>query len=325
MMRMSLPNRRRRPDPAREDALLVPVTIRLATAGDDEAAITRVADRDSRQVPAGPWLVAERAGTIEAVLSLSSGEIVADPFRRTLELVELLRRRAAAGRAFDPGDRRDRSRARSRRPPRPRARRRRWLCVSGAPTIRRELRPGDLGAIIAHHGTLYAREHGVDADFEAHVAASVSATAAKRGWPAANEAVWIVERGVSTRQPGAHRRGRRPRRAALVRARSGAARPRPRHQAGRRAARARQARRLRGASGWRRSATCAPPRTSIAGPASSFSGRGPGRAGRAGSPTTLRAQLPAPSPVLELGERRAEGAALLGQRIGDPGRAPVVD
>ncbi|MCD6014877.1 MAG: hypothetical protein K0R88_961 [Solirubrobacterales bacterium] len=112
MMRMSLPNRRRRPDPPREDALLVPVTIRLATAGDDEAAITRVAGRDSRQVPAGPWLVAERAGTIEAVLSLASGEIVADPFRRTLELVELLRCRAAAGQAFDPGDRRDRSRGR---------------------------------------------------------------------------------------------------------------------------------------------------------------------------------------------------------------------
>ena len=67
--------------------------------------------------------------------------------------------------------------------------------MSGAPTIRRELRPGDLGAIIAHHGTLYAREHSVDADFQAHVAASVSAAAAKRGWPAANEAVWIFERG----------------------------------------------------------------------------------------------------------------------------------
>jgi hypothetical protein len=112
MVRMSLSNRRRRPDPVREGAVLVPVTIRLATAGDDEYAITRVAGRDSRPVPAEPWLVAERAGTIEAVLSLSSGEIVADPFRCTLELVELLRCRAAAAQEFDPDYGRDRSRTR---------------------------------------------------------------------------------------------------------------------------------------------------------------------------------------------------------------------
>ena len=47
--------------------------------------------------------------------------------------------------------------------------------MSADPTIRRELRAGDLGAIIAHHGRLYPSERGVDASFEAHVAASVAA------------------------------------------------------------------------------------------------------------------------------------------------------
>jgi RimJ/RimL family protein N-acetyltransferase len=65
--------------------------------------------------------------------------------------------------------------------------------VSGEPTIRRRLQPGDLGAIIAHHGRVYAREHGVDATFEAHVAASVTA-AGERGWPREREGAWIVER-----------------------------------------------------------------------------------------------------------------------------------
>jgi ribosomal protein S18 acetylase RimI-like enzyme len=60
-------------------------------------------------------------------------------------------------------------------------------------TIRRELRPGDLGAIVAHHGEIYAREYGVDSSFEAHVCAAV-ATAARRGLPGDRERVWIVER-----------------------------------------------------------------------------------------------------------------------------------
>jgi N-acetylglutamate synthase-like GNAT family acetyltransferase len=60
-------------------------------------------------------------------------------------------------------------------------------------SIRRELRPGDLGAIIEHHGRTYAREYGVDSSFEAHVAAAV-ARAALRGFPRSNEAIWIVER-----------------------------------------------------------------------------------------------------------------------------------
>ena len=61
-----------------------------------------------------------------------------------------------------------------------------------AATIRRELRPGDLGAIVAHHGRTYGPEYGVDPTFEAHVAASV-AEAGKRGFPRDREGIWIVE------------------------------------------------------------------------------------------------------------------------------------
>jgi ribosomal protein S18 acetylase RimI-like enzyme len=59
--------------------------------------------------------------------------------------------------------------------------------------IRRELRPGDLGAIVAHHGQVYGLEYGVDATFEGHVAAAV-ARAANRGFPSEREAICIVER-----------------------------------------------------------------------------------------------------------------------------------
>jgi ribosomal protein S18 acetylase RimI-like enzyme len=62
-----------------------------------------------------------------------------------------------------------------------------------APTVRRELRPGDYGAIVEHHGRLYSREYGTDSGMEAHVAAAV-AEAALRGFPRETEAVWIVER-----------------------------------------------------------------------------------------------------------------------------------
>ena len=61
-------------------------------------------------------------------------------------------------------------------------------------TIRRELRPGDLGAIVAHHGRLYAREYGVDETFEAGVAATIAA-AAKREFPRPTEGIWIAELG----------------------------------------------------------------------------------------------------------------------------------
>jgi N-acetylglutamate synthase-like GNAT family acetyltransferase len=58
-------------------------------------------------------------------------------------------------------------------------------------TIRTELRPGDLGAIIHLHGTLYAREQGWDTSFEAYVAGPLSEFVL-RAHP--RERIWVAER-----------------------------------------------------------------------------------------------------------------------------------
>jgi hypothetical protein len=68
----------------------MPTTLRLGTA-DDVAALGRLAELDCRRLPPGPHLVAERDGRIDAALSLATGEVVADPFRPTADLGELLR------------------------------------------------------------------------------------------------------------------------------------------------------------------------------------------------------------------------------------------
>jgi hypothetical protein len=65
------------------------IELRLATDRDG-LAVHRVADRDTRPLPPGPHLIAVRDGSVDAVLSLTTGEAVADPFRSTAELVELL-------------------------------------------------------------------------------------------------------------------------------------------------------------------------------------------------------------------------------------------
>jgi hypothetical protein len=67
-----------------------PVALRLAACTDLDA-LERLAELDSRPLPPAPHLIAERDGTICAALSLATHEIVADPFRRTAELCELLR------------------------------------------------------------------------------------------------------------------------------------------------------------------------------------------------------------------------------------------
>jgi hypothetical protein len=108
----------RRPAPSPRPAPPDAVTIRLA-AQDERADLARVAERDSRPLPAAPHLVAERDGTVLAVLSLATGEVVADPFRPTAELVQLLRCRAAA-KSLDQrpgGRRRRRARPTARRVP----------------------------------------------------------------------------------------------------------------------------------------------------------------------------------------------------------------
>ena len=71
------------------------VTLRLARTA-DLAALERLAQLDTRPLPPGPHLVAERDGRIDAALSLSNREVIADPFRHTAELCELLRCHAGA-------------------------------------------------------------------------------------------------------------------------------------------------------------------------------------------------------------------------------------
>jgi IS5 family transposase len=72
--------------------LLDHLTIRLANP-DDLPALRRLAALDSAPVPRGRTLLAEIDGQLRAALALNDGRIVADPFVRTLELVELLRKR----------------------------------------------------------------------------------------------------------------------------------------------------------------------------------------------------------------------------------------
>src|SRR3954468_13475690 len=61
----------------------------------DAARIRELARLDDKRMPAGPFLVAVVSGEIVAAVSLSSGRVVADPFRLTGDAVAMLRLRAA--------------------------------------------------------------------------------------------------------------------------------------------------------------------------------------------------------------------------------------
>jgi hypothetical protein len=69
------------------------VTIRLAAA-EDTVAVARLAALDSTDVPDGPLLIGLVDDEPWAVLALEGGAAVADPFRRSAEVVALLRERA---------------------------------------------------------------------------------------------------------------------------------------------------------------------------------------------------------------------------------------
>jgi hypothetical protein len=71
-----------------------PITIRPAYA-DDDFALLSLAALDSAELPTAPQLVAEVDGQLVAALSLSDGTSIADPFTRTVEILELLRQAAA--------------------------------------------------------------------------------------------------------------------------------------------------------------------------------------------------------------------------------------
>ena len=68
----------------------------------DAAALDRLAQIDSRRLPAGPHLVAERDGALVAALAQPSGITFSDPFVPTADAVELLRRWAQERTALPP-------------------------------------------------------------------------------------------------------------------------------------------------------------------------------------------------------------------------------
>ncbi len=61
---------------------------------DDARALDELAILDSRSPLTGDVLIAEVDGVARAALSMEDAQVVADPFARTAELVELLRVRA---------------------------------------------------------------------------------------------------------------------------------------------------------------------------------------------------------------------------------------
>jgi hypothetical protein len=74
------------------------VLIRLAR-GSDGAALHRLAALDSARIPTGELLVAETDGALVAAHAPASGATIADPFRQTAEVVELLHLRGSMLRA----------------------------------------------------------------------------------------------------------------------------------------------------------------------------------------------------------------------------------
>jgi hypothetical protein len=72
----------------------VNLTIRYADSL-DECALARLAALDSAAPLRLPALVADVEGDLHAAVSLADGAVTADPFRPTVELVELLQTRAA--------------------------------------------------------------------------------------------------------------------------------------------------------------------------------------------------------------------------------------
>ena len=94
------------------------IVVRGATAADTRA-LVRLAELDTQPVPDFPVLLAEVDGELRAALSLSDGNAVADPFRPTAGLLDVLRThsgeptgwRGRVARVFGTGS----------RPPRPSA------------------------------------------------------------------------------------------------------------------------------------------------------------------------------------------------------------
>ena len=78
---------------------LAPTVVIRAARGSDGESLRRLAALDSARVPSGDVIVAEAEGAMVAAHSPTTGATIADPFRRTAEVVELLELRGAMLRA----------------------------------------------------------------------------------------------------------------------------------------------------------------------------------------------------------------------------------
>jgi hypothetical protein len=74
---------------------LSPTVVIRAARGSDGESLRRLAALDSARVPAGDVLIAEAEGAVVAAHSPATGATIADPFRRTADVVELLELRGA--------------------------------------------------------------------------------------------------------------------------------------------------------------------------------------------------------------------------------------
>jgi hypothetical protein len=72
------------------DVNIAPVTVRRFAERDIDA-IQRLAALDEKPIPSGGVLVAEQDGELVAALPLNGGQALADPFKPTADVVELLK------------------------------------------------------------------------------------------------------------------------------------------------------------------------------------------------------------------------------------------
>lgn len=81
------------------------ITLRPATTA-DAPWLERLAALESRRVPQGSLVVAERDGNLVAAVSEQTLEAIADPFQRSADAVTLLRRHAVTRHHAVPARRR---------------------------------------------------------------------------------------------------------------------------------------------------------------------------------------------------------------------------
>jgi hypothetical protein len=81
------------------------LTIRRADAA-DALALHRLAALDSSDPPTGDALLAEVGNELWAAVEVDTGAAIADPFRPSGELVDLLRLRASLAKGAERGERR---------------------------------------------------------------------------------------------------------------------------------------------------------------------------------------------------------------------------